>query len=173
MPNVDTVLGANRTAVHELIAAAEASESAWTTPTAPEKWSPSQLVEHVARCLEESANVVAGRSSAFPTLPFFLRPVIRAVFFRKVLRKKAFPKSKTMKPLDPASGSASAADGKRRLLTALAGFEEECRSKAASGQAVVSSVFGAVSVEEYGEFQALHTRHHCDQIRQAHPSVTH
>ena len=36
-------------------------------PRAPGKWSPSQIIEHVARSLEESANMAAGRPSKFPS----------------------------------------------------------------------------------------------------------
>jgi hypothetical protein len=49
----------------------------WTVPRAPGKWSPSQVVEHVARIMEESANVVSGARSKFPTLPLVLRPGTR------------------------------------------------------------------------------------------------
>jgi hypothetical protein len=74
MIDVQPALAANRDAVDELVAAAESSGAAWTAPRAPGKWSPSQLVEHVARSLDESANVVAGAPSKLPNLPFFLHP---------------------------------------------------------------------------------------------------
>jgi len=64
MADVSTVLAGNRAAVDDLIAAADRTGAAWATPRAPGKWSPSQVVEHVARALEESANVVAGTPSA-------------------------------------------------------------------------------------------------------------
>ncbi len=74
----DSVVDANRAAVNDFLEAATAREDVWTKPRAPGKWSPSQLVEHVARSLEESANEVRGLRSKFPNLPFFLRPVARA-----------------------------------------------------------------------------------------------
>ena len=49
MADIDDVLAANRAAVTDLVAAAEKSAATWTTPPAPGKWSPSQVVEHVAR----------------------------------------------------------------------------------------------------------------------------
>ena len=63
MVDFNDVLAANRGAVIELVAAAERSATTWTTPCAPGKWSPSQVVEHVARGLEEAANVVSGAPS--------------------------------------------------------------------------------------------------------------
>ena len=108
MSDVQAVLEANRTAVDDLIAAAERAEANWTTPRAPGKWSPSQVVEHVAIILEEGANVVAGTPSKFPSLPFFLRPLFRGLFFRRVMKKGAFSNSKTFAAFDPASGPLSA-----------------------------------------------------------------
>ena len=44
MADVNDVLAANRAAVIDLVAAAERSAAIWTTPRAPGKWSPSQVV---------------------------------------------------------------------------------------------------------------------------------
>ena len=46
MADVNDVLAANRAAVLDLVTAAERSAATWTTPRAPGKWSPSQVVEH-------------------------------------------------------------------------------------------------------------------------------
>jgi hypothetical protein len=164
MADVGTVLAGNRAAVDDLIAAADRTGAAWTTPRAPGKWSPSQVVEHVARALEESANVVAGTPSKFPTFPTMLRPIVRGLFFNRVLRKGKFPKAKTTKALDPATGPATPAEARRRLEGALAQFHQACRTRAASGQIITSTLFGAVSVEDYAKFQELHTRHHRAQL---------
>jgi hypothetical protein len=70
MADVNDVLAANRAAVLDLVAAAERSAATWTTPRAPGKWSPSQVVEHVARGLDEGANVASGAPS-IPMPPAF------------------------------------------------------------------------------------------------------
>src|SRR5438552_17280460 len=114
MADVNSTLAANRDAIGDLIAAAERSGGVWAVPRAPGKWSPSQVVEHVARSLDESANVVSGAPSKFPTLPFFLRPVVRAFLFNRVLRTNAFPKAKTNKAMNPASGPATPGEGRVR-----------------------------------------------------------
>jgi hypothetical protein len=90
MADINDVLAANRAAVLELVAAAERSATTWTTPRAPGKWSPSQIVEHVTRGLEEAANVVSGAPS-IPFPPAFLRPLIR-LYFNRILKKGVFPK---------------------------------------------------------------------------------
>src|SRR5262245_7055909 len=108
MAGVNDVLAANRAAVLDLVAAAERSTTTWTTPCAPGKWSPSQIVEHVARGLEEAANVVSGAPS-FPMIPAFLRPLAR-LYINRILKKGVFPKGwKAHKEFDPASGPATPA----------------------------------------------------------------
>ena len=163
MADVNDVLAANRAAVLDLVAAAERSAATWTTPRAPGKWSPSQVVEHVTRGLEEATNVVSGAPS-LPMPPAFLRPLLR-LFFNRILKKGVFPKGfKAHKAMNPASGPATPAEARVRLEGALARFDQECRKRVAGGQHTVSSGFGTVSVEDFVRFSALHTRHHCKQL---------
>jgi hypothetical protein len=164
MSDINEVLAATRTAVHELAVAAEGSPAEWMLSRAAGKWSPSQVVEHVARALEESANVVAGVPSRFPTFPALLRPVARSLFFNRVLKTGAFPKARTTKAMDPASGPATPAAGGVRLEAALSRFDQECRAQAARGARVQSGIFGAVTVADYARFQEIHTRHHRKQM---------
>ena len=84
MSELDVSLSGVRAATGALLTTADGIGSAWTVPRAPGKWSPSQVVEHVARIMEESAKVAAGASSAFPTLHSFLRPIVRVIFFRRI-----------------------------------------------------------------------------------------
>jgi len=163
MADVNDVLADNRAAVVDLAAAAERSAATWTTPPAPGKWSPSQVVEHVARGLDEGANIVSGTPSiSMP--PALLRPLAR-LFFYRILKKGAFPKGfKSHKALDPASGPATAAEARVRLEGAFARFDQECRRQAASGQHVVRTSLGTVSVADFVRFNAIHTRHHCKQM---------
>lgn len=164
MSDINPVLAANHTAVGEFLAIADRTGAAWTLPRAAGKWSPAQVVEHVARSLDESANEVSGAASRFPRFPGFVRPLIRGLFFKRVLKKNAFPNVRTSKAFDPAAGPATPAEARVRLQAALARFDQACRARAASGQAVVSTVFGAVPVADYARFQELHTRHHCGQL---------
>jgi len=65
MADINTALEASKDAMEQLILAGERTGTGWTSPRAPGKWSPSQIVEHVARSLEESANMAAGRPSNY------------------------------------------------------------------------------------------------------------
>src|SRR5947207_15230216 len=87
MADVNDALASNRDAVLELVAAAERSAPTWTTPRAPGKWSPSQIVEHVTRGFEEAAKAVSGVPSSIPMPPAFLRPLLRVLFFNRILKK--------------------------------------------------------------------------------------
>ncbi len=124
MIDVTKPLEVNRNAVNEFISASEWVASKWTTPRAPGKWSPSQVVEHIARVYDESAELVAGSPSKFPNFPTFLRPVMRGLFFNKFLKTEKFSKAKTFKPFNPESGPSSAAEGRVRVEAALAKFHE-------------------------------------------------
>lgn len=164
MSDVEAVLAANRDAVGELLKAVDGAGTVWTTPRAAGKWSPSQLVEHVARALEESAKVVEGAPSSFPDFPAFVRPVVRGLFFNRVVKNGALPKAKTTRALDPAEGPATPEAGRLRLEGAIERFVSACRARAAVGGDVSSSLFGRVSVESYARFQEIHTRHHRKQM---------
>jgi Protein of unknown function (DUF1569) len=167
MPNLDASLAANRSAVDDLIAVAERSAANWATPRAPGKWSPAQVTEHVARSLEEGANVVAGRPSKFPTLPSFIRPVA-GWMLRRTVRTGKFPKAKTNRAMNPERTSPTVptnpGEARARLQSAFSSFERECRARVASGRPVESPAFGIVAVEDYARFTELHTRHHTRQI---------
>lgn len=164
MANIDVALASAKEAVDQLSAAGERTGAAWTAPRAPGKWSPSQIVEHVARAFEESANVAAGRPSKFPKLPAVLHPIVRSLLFRRVLRKGGFPKAKTNKAMDPATGPATPAEGRVRLDTARQKFENACRDLASRGGSMQTTTFGTVGVEDYVRFMDIHARHHCKQM---------
>ena len=163
MADINDVLADNRAAVLDLAAAAGRSAATWTTPRAPGKWSPSQVVEHVVRGLEEAANVVSGTPS-IPMPPAFLRLLAR-LFFYWILKKGAFPNGfKAHKAMNPTTGPATPAEARVRLEGALARFDQECRRWVASGQHNVCTGFGTVSVEDFVRFNAIHTRHHSKQM---------
>jgi hypothetical protein len=162
--DLDVSLAGVHAATGALLATADSVGSFWKIPRAPGKWSPSQVVEHVARIMEESTNVVAGVPSAFPTIPFLLRPIARLLVFRRILRRKSFLNMKAAEAMDPPTGSPTPKDARVRLEVVRSGFERACRARAASGQDVASTIFGAVSVADFARFQELHVRHHHSQL---------
>ena len=165
MADIQTALAACGEATEGLAAAGERAGSNWTVSPAPGKWSPRQIVEHVARALEQSAKVAAGQPSAFPKVPAVLHPVIRGLFFTRVLKNSRFPKARTNKAMNPASGPATPSAGRARLGEAQRTFAEACRQLAARGGGMRTTTFGTVRVEDYIRFMELHTRHHEKQIR--------
>jgi len=164
LSNINASLAGVHAAVAALLVAADRAGTTWTVPRAPGKWSPSQVVEHVARIMEESANVASGAPSSFPTVPFFVRPIVRLIVFRRILRRSSFLKMKTGEAFDPPAGSATAAQARARLQGALTRFDKACRARATSGQDVSSTIFGPVSVTDFARFQELHVRHHLLQM---------
>ena len=164
MADLNTALNASKDAIEQLIIAAERRNTNFTSPRAPGKWSPSQIVEHVARSLEESANMAAGRPSTFPKLPGVIHPIVRGLLFKRVLKKAAFPQAKTNKAMNPASGPATPTEGRVRLETAHQKFAEACRQTVSHGERMRTTIFGAVPVEDYVRFMELHTRHHGKQM---------
>jgi hypothetical protein len=163
MIDITGALDANRSAMDDLVVAAETAAERWTTPRAAGKWSPSQVVEHVARSFEESGQVIAGRPTKLPALPFFVRPLAR-IFFNRVVSKGTFPNAKTTKDMDPQVGLATSAEARARLEEAFAIFERELIARASADGVVPSGAFGKVSVADYARFTELHTRHHIQQM---------
>jgi hypothetical protein len=160
MTRLDLALADLHAVVAQFVATMDHVDGEWTMPRAPGKWSHSQLVEHVARIMEESAHVAAGAPSRFPTVPVFLRPIARALVFRRILRRNAFIRMKAAAAFNPSEGPRTTAEGRVRLAGALARFDQACRAcEACSGQ-VASTIFGAVAVADFARFQVLHVRHH-------------
>src|SRR5262249_26232907 len=164
MADLNEALAASKEAIEHLIASGERTGSAWGVARAPGKWSPSQIVEHVARSLEESANMAAGRQSKFPRLPVVIHPFVRGLLFKRVLRKGAFPKAKTNKAMNPVSGPVTPAEGRARLETAHDKFDAACRQLASHAEPIRTTIFGVVAVADYVRFMELHTRHHGKQM---------
>ncbi|MBY0495007.1 MAG: DUF1569 domain-containing protein [Cyanobacteria bacterium] len=159
--DLPSALAESRAALQKLVAAGEKCGTSWTTPRAPGKWSPSQIVEHVARVLEESGKTIKGEPSAFPGLPPFLRPLIRGLFFNRILKKNRFINGRTNRALNPIAGPPTPAEGRTRLQRAHDAFERACKD---SPPRFVHGVFGDISTTEYARFQALHTLHHAEQV---------
>lgn len=162
--DVEPELATMRTAVAEFALAAEAQQDRWHVPRAPGKWSASQVAEHVARAIDESANEVAGRPTKFPRFPFFLKPVVRALLLERTLRRGVFPRTRTGRAFNPDAGPETVAKARLRLEQALGRFEDACRVRAQRHTDITSVIFGVVPLLSYIRFQQLHTRHHQKQL---------
>ena len=164
MSDLETQVTAARVAVDEVLEASVACAERWSVPAAPNKWSPAQVAEHVARSLEEAALDIAGQRSKMPNLPTPLRFVARKLLFERVLARGCFSRAKTNKAMDPETGPESPAAARVRLDAAWRTFAEACKTRSASGGLAASRVFGAVPLADYVRFQEIHTRHHRAQM---------
>jgi hypothetical protein len=154
-------LEANRNVTEAFVRAMDGVGEGWLTPRAPGKWTPSQLVEHVARSLEEGGHVVTGAPTRLPTVPAPFRPLLR-IFFNRVVRKGAFPKAKTNAKMNPDSGPEDLESAQARVQAALTEFENSCTSW--GDEYMTSSAFGRVRLADYVRFVELHTSTHLSQM---------
>jgi hypothetical protein len=166
MTEIETALADNRAAVGEFLATARGLDDArWTTPRAPAAWAPGQIVEHLARAYEYSADVVKGTATG-GAAPRLLRPLLRRFIVDATLKAGKF----TRKGRAPAMFQPAATPGTRhellpRLEAALTAFEGAIRSGHPEARHdVMHPFFGKVPTTRYVRMQAIHARHHRDQL---------
>jgi DinB superfamily len=163
MEKIDSALAASREAAEQLLSDAESLGPAWGAPRAPGKWSPSQIVEHVARSLDASVALAHGQPSSFPTLPVVVHPLLRVVF-RRLLNARSWPKGRTTRAMNPEAGAPTPSEGRARLQAAHTRYEAACRELAARGVPIRTPMFGAVPVADFVRFMEQHMRHHWRQL---------
>lgn len=162
--DIATELSRSRSALDEFMDTADGAAAHWTDPRAPGKWSPAQVAEHVATAFDQAGQMIRGESHAFPRIPFFLRPLARAMVLNRVVRSGKFPNSKTFKGFDPPAGPETPAAARERLLTAHQRYADACQAASDAGGSMFSTVFGTVPVTDYMRFVTHHTHHHRKQI---------
>lgn len=161
MTELDQAFADNRKHVDAFIAALEPARAAWSVPVRTGKWSPAQVAEHIVLSYREAGLLARGDPSGFPRAPRLVQPIIR-IFFRRILTKGTFPKSKTFGNLTPLEGAASVEAAATRIRDALAECETCFRSLRGPLQ---HPAFGAVPPADYVKFLGFHTRHHQGQLR--------
>ena len=162
MPDLKTTIHDHHEAIDAFVASARAVPATeWSEPRAPGKWSPGQVVEHVARAYELNLDVLHGVPPGM-SLPSILRPLLRKFGFNAILRRGRFHSgSRAPRILRPSGSPAAAALLTQRLLSAANGFE---RDAAAGAQTVDHPFFGELPVVDLVRFQEIHTRHHLGQL---------
>jgi DinB family protein len=175
MATVKSTIADNRDAVDAFIATARAvPPSVWTTPPAPGKWSPGQVTEHVAIAYERSREILNGKFAG-RSMPRPLRPLIRIFAFQPIVRTGRFRKGvKAPAPFQPTASPASITDLAARLRAAAAAFEADVETAAQQGRTTVDHpFFGRVAIVDYARLQAIHTRHHSQQLGVSPESAAH
>ena len=162
MPDLQTTLSAHRRVVDSFLVAARAiPESQWRQPRHPGKWSPGQVVEHVALAYEVNRGVLLGRPAPM-TAPRFLRPLIRRFGLQPVLRRSRFiPGSRSPKLLRPSDSPASPSVLLERVRAAAVDFEADA---ARAGTTVDHPFFGHIPLLDFVRLQEIHTAHHREQL---------
>jgi uncharacterized damage-inducible protein DinB len=166
MTDFNKVAADNRKAVAEFCAAAGTFDpEAWERSPAEGKWSPRQITEHLALTYELSKGILHGE---FPgrSMPGFVRPVIRALALKPVLKKRRFGRPvKTFPAFEPGASPTAGDALSARVQQASAALEEEMQQMAAKGEGMLNHpFFGKVSLADYMLLQVIHTDHHRGQL---------
>jgi hypothetical protein len=166
MASLQETLGTNRTAVEEFQAAARTvPDQAWAQPTAPGKWTPAQIVEHVALAYELSLAALRGHFPGKP-MPRLLRPIIRTFFFKPVISNGRFASgAKSPGPFQPSPSPGPAERLIPRVRAASDSFELAVAEEQRMGRTTLDHpFFGRIPLIDYVLLQTVHTRHHHAQL---------
>ena len=163
-PALATRLAADRDALDTFLATARAlPPDRWNTPRAPGKWSPAQVVEHIALAYETNTQLLRGPVPG--GAPRWVRPLIRKFMLGYVLRKGGFPRrSRAPKVMEPKVSPAAAPPSVLlpRLESAAAAFESG--AAAHPSNTLEHPFFGNVPVADIVHLSEIHTRHHTPQL---------
>ena len=171
MTDLAATIRNNQIAIAEFLDAVRAVPADdWAEPRAPGKWSPAQVVEHVALVYELGLKLLKGTAKD-PSAPRWLRPLIGMIIRRTVLRTGRFMKSKTAAPFHPKGAPAPRDALVARLEEASRAFERSAVQEVESGRSTFDHpAFGRFGVADYVQFQAHHTKHHQAQLRRVPPA---
>ena len=166
MTDLDKMAADNRKAVTEFCETANTFEpEAWEQSPAEGKWSPRQIAEHLALTYELSKGILHGE---FPgrSMPGFVRPVIRVLALKPVLKKGRFGRPvKTFPAFEPGATPTAVDALTARVQRASTALEEDMQQRAGSGEGTLNHpFFGKVSLTDYMLLQAIHTSHHRAQL---------
>ena len=176
MTELETQIADNRAAVEAFIVTTRGLDATkWTAPRAEGAWSPAQIAEHLAIVYEYNRTVVKG--TAPKGAPAFLRRLLRWFVVDRTLKAGRFTrKGRAPAIFHPTATTTSprvAAELLARLMTAVTGLEADIRSGHPAGRHTVAHpFFGTLQTTDWMRLQAIHARHHHDQIK-SHVSPLH
>jgi hypothetical protein len=164
--DLQTALGTHHQAVDAFLAVARGIPAArWSQPRAAGKWSPGQVVEHLALAYEVNRNVLHDTACGVAA-PRILRPLIRKFLLNPVLRRGRFiPGSKSPKVFQPSASPAAPAVLLDRLQAAANAFEGETAAFRAA--TIDHPFFGRLPLVDFVRLQEIHTQHHRGQVAAA------
>lgn len=163
-------LAAHRQSLAAFESAANRVQSAqWNQPRAPEKWSPGQVVEHLRMTYEVVGGELDGKPGLTVRTPWWIRPLLRFKFLRKILSEGAVPPgAKAPRELHPGPGPYDRDQTLAALNLAAERFEATLTRRwndPAAG--VTHHVFGRLSAPDMLRFATVHLDHHARQFPQS------
>ena len=141
---------------------------AWRHPRGEGKWSPAQLVEHVALAYEQAAAELRGDAAGTTTTSPLRRRLLRWLVLPAILRTGRLPAgAPAPRALRPPADSAPDRDTPvARFRAAAARFEAAAVDAERGGarRRVAHPYFGALSARTTWRLLTIHTRHHARQL---------
>ena len=169
MAEIEDVIAENQKAVAQFLATARnVPPEKWEQPVAAGKWTPAQIVDHIAVTTEVALKAING-DPAMGSIPKFLRFIPRKLGFDPTIKKGRFPeKQRGPAVFAPSTANPSYEASVEKLNRALAALETHVRGVMAKGQhSFEHSFFGRVSIPDYIRFGTLHVQHHERQLPKA------
>ena len=166
MPTLEDVIAENRKATDHFLATARKVPAAkWAQPVAPGKWSPAQIVDHIAVTTEVALKAINGDPS-MGSIPKFLRFLPRKLGFDPTIKKGRFPeKQRGPKVFAPSPDHPAYEASAAKIERAITALESHVRTVLAAGtHSFEHSFFGRIAIIDYIRFGTLHTEHHERQL---------
>jgi hypothetical protein len=164
---VEEALARHRGAVAAFVASAAATDSdAWTRPTAPGKWSPAQVTEHLLLAVLAVQAELQQRSPMRFVLPAWKRFLLRRAVLPRLLATGRFPAgARAPREIRPSLPTISQEEALRRLESAAAEFDAACRqAPRLEKRRLGHPYFGALPATDLIRILAWHTLHHRVQL---------
>ncbi len=165
-PDIEKVIAENRKATeHFLATARNVAKAKWEQPVAEGKWSPAQIVDHIAVTTEVALKAINGDPS-MGSIPKFLRFIPRKLGFDPTIKKGRFPeKQRGPAIFAPSKDHPAYETSATKLERAMVALETHVRNLMAHNQhSFEHTFFGHVSIADYIRFGTLHTEHHERQL---------
>jgi len=147
-----------------LLTARRVPATLWNTQRPGDKWSPAQIAEHVRLSYLAINRELAGGQGLRLRTSFWLRPILRIVYLRKLLRTGIVPKgARAPREIRPDTGPFDRETTLTGIGEAAAVFEERLAA-IKRGQALTHHVFGRLDGQRAWRFMTVHTEHHRRQL---------
>jgi hypothetical protein len=166
MSDIENIIAENREAAEHFMATARAvPKEKWEQPVGPGKWSPAQIVDHIAVTTEVALKAINGDPS-MGSIPKFLRFIPRKLGFDPTIRKGRFPeKQRGPAIFAPSTGHPAYEASAAKLERAMVALETHVRNLMAENKhSFEHTFFGRVSIADYVRFGTLHIEHHERQL---------